>query len=107
MIGAELNILDNGGSVDLDHDILKHLDYAIVSMHPQTFKPSTAADNTAAYIRSMKHPNVKILGHCDDSRFPVDYDALVKAAPDTATPSSCQATAMGQNISEILAWRLL
>lgn len=82
MIGAELNLLDNSGSVDLDHDILKHLDYAIVSMHPQTFKPGTAAANTAAYIRSMKHPNVKILGHCDDSRFPVDYDTLVKAAKE-------------------------
>ena len=28
----------------------------------------------------MRHPNVKIIGHCDDSRFPVDYSELAKAA---------------------------
>lgn len=80
--GVELNILDQRGTVDLDADILKKLDYAIASMHPQTFRPGTAEANTAAYINAMKNPYVKIIGHCDDTKYPVDYEALVKAAKE-------------------------
>ena len=28
----------------------------------------------------LKHPKVKILGHCDDVKYPVDYEALMVAA---------------------------
>lgn len=28
----------------------------------------------------MKNPYVSVIGHCDDARYPVDYDALVKEA---------------------------
>ena len=28
----------------------------------------------------MTHPRIKIIGHCDDSRFPVDYAELVRTA---------------------------
>ena len=35
---------------------------------------------TQAYINAMKHPAVKILGHCDDTHFPVDYETLAKTA---------------------------
>ena len=39
-----------------------------------------AAENTVAYINAMKHPAVKVLGHCDDPHFPVDYRTLAIAA---------------------------
>ena len=82
MSGVELNILDQHGTVDLDTDILEKLDYAIASLHPQTFRPGTKEFNTAAYISAMKNPCVKIIGHCDDTKYPADYEALVKAAKE-------------------------
>lgn len=78
--GAELNILDNAGAVDLSDEILKNLDYAIISMHLPNKKPDTIENNTFAYINAMKHPKVKIIGHCDDTKYPVDYEALILAA---------------------------
>ena len=78
--GAEANILDTDGNLDIPDDILQTLDYCIVSMHRPIYTSGSAAENTRAYIRAMRHPNVKIIGHCDDSRFPVDYPELVKAA---------------------------
>lgn len=80
LYGVELNILDNKGNVDLDDEILSHLDYAIASMHTKNKKPGTREENTEAYIAAMKHPKVRLIGHCDDSRYPVDYQALVQAA---------------------------
>lgn len=80
MYGVELNILDAHGKLDLPDEILSRLDYSIASMHPPVKKPDTAANNTASYIEAMKNPYVNIIGHCDDTRYPVDYRALVEAA---------------------------
>jgi len=78
--GAEANILDTSGTLDIPDDILKRLDYCIISTHRPIYTSGSAAENTQAYIRAMKHPKVRIIGHCDDSRFPVDYPELVQAA---------------------------
>ncbi len=80
LYGVELNILDNDGTVDLDDEILERLDYAIISMHPANKKPDTVEKNTFAYIHAMRHPKVKIIGHCDDVKYLVDYEALILAA---------------------------
>lgn len=80
LYGIELNILDKNGTVDLDDEILKNLDYAIISMHVPNIKPGTVEENTFAYVNAMKHPRVKIVGHPEDVKYPVDYEALVIAA---------------------------
>lgn len=78
--GAEANILDTDGNLDIPDDILRALDYCIVSMHRPVYTPGSAAENTAAFLRALRHPKVRVIGHCDDSRFPVDYRALVEAS---------------------------
>ena len=80
LYGVELNILDYNGTVDLDDEVLDGLDYAIVSMHLPNVKPGSVKENTFAYVNAMRHPKVKIIGHCDDTRYPVDYEALLVAA---------------------------
>lgn len=80
LYGAEANILDNNGKLDLDDSILAHLDYVIASMHKSAKKPGTIEENTSAYIAAMKNPHICIIGHCDDTKYPVDYLAIVKAA---------------------------
>ncbi len=80
LYGAELNILTADGGVDLPEDILAGLDYAIVSFHPPTFSPLNRESNTDAMIAAMNHPRVRILGHPDDGRYPVDYSRLLREA---------------------------
>lgn len=80
LYGVELNILDKNGTVDLEDEILETLDYAIISMHSPTYKSGSTEENTFAYVNAMKHPKVKIIGHCEDVKFPIDYEALVIAA---------------------------
>lgn len=82
LYGVELNILDRKGKVDLDASILSKLDYAIASMHRKNLAPGTKEENTYGYIEVMKNPFVKIIGHCDDVAYPLDYEVLVEAAKD-------------------------
>lgn len=83
--GVELNIMDAKGTFDVEQDDLMNLDYAIASLHIPTFKPQDCQTNTQACIEAMKSPFVKVLGHPDDSRFPLDYRVLVEAAKQTHT----------------------
>lgn len=77
LYGVELNILNSNGDVDISDELLSKLDYAIISLHTKTTHPMTLTENTDAYIKAMDHPNVRIIGHPDDSVFPVDYEKLL------------------------------
>ena len=80
LYGAELNILNLNGDLDLDDEIISGLDYALVSIHPPTLEPYKHADLTNTYIKAMNRPNVKFLGHIDDARFPVNFWQLLEEA---------------------------
>ena len=80
--GVELNIVDFSGNVDLDEDVLSSLDYAIASMHLPNLRPGSRTANTLAYRLAMRHPAVRMIGHCDDTRYPVDYEELASAAAE-------------------------
>ena len=82
LLGIELNILDVSGRVDLDQKLLRQMDISIASLHVPLFAPRSMEENTAAYVNAMKNPYVDIIGHPDDRRYPLDYEALVKAAKE-------------------------
>lgn len=63
LYGAETNILDEEGTLDLDSSILSRLDVVIVSMHRDTFEPRGRKAHTQAYINALKNPYVDIIGH--------------------------------------------
>lgn len=82
LMGAELNILDRTGAVDLSDSMLSRLDYAIASLHLPCFAPEDEDAHTEAYLNVMKNPRVTIIGHPDDSRYPMDHRAFARAAAE-------------------------
>lgn len=82
LFGAEVNIMDYDGSLDMGEELLKKMDVVIASLHTPCIRPGTVEQNTSAYLHAMENPYVNIIGHPDDSRYPVDYEALVRAAKE-------------------------
>ena len=79
----EANILDIDGNIDeLDSRALACLDYLIASLHTVCIEPSSKEDNTKAILNAMDQEKVKIIGHPDDSRYELDYEAIVKKAKE-------------------------
>lgn len=78
--GMEANIIDYDGNIDVD--IEKGLDYLIASLHTVCLDPGTKEENTRATLNAMDHELVKIIGHPDDGRYPLDYEAIVKKAKE-------------------------
>ncbi len=82
VMGVELNIRDYCGSTDLKAEFLDRMDYAIASLHDPCIRPGTKEQNTAAILGAMRNPKVKIIGHPDNPSYPVDFDAIARAAKE-------------------------
>lgn len=80
--GVELNIIDFTGKTDITPRMRSNVAYAIASLHDVCINAGTREQNTYAIIGAMKDPIVKIIGHPDNDNYPVDFEAIVKAAKE-------------------------
>ena len=81
LYGCEVNIC-TGGSLSLGRRHLDALDYAIAGIHGFCYENEGTVKNTDSIIRCMADPKVRFISHPDDSRYPVDYPALVQGAKE-------------------------
>ncbi|MGN0183209.1 MAG: phosphatase [Candidatus Ornithomonoglobus sp.] len=80
LIGAELNILDPEGNVDLDDELLKRLDVVNASIHAQAYSKGDKEDCTCAYEAVVKNPLIDIICHSGTPEFSYDYEYIIKLA---------------------------
>ena len=81
--GAEANIMDYSGDLDLTEEKhIKNLDYIIASLHTPCIKDGGITNNTEALIKAMDRQKVRIIGHPDDDRFPINRESLVLSAKE-------------------------
>ncbi len=79
--GAEVNILNKAGEVDLSDGILKNkIELAIASIHSMTYKEEPGGDHTETWLNVIKNPHIDILGHSGSPDFLYDIDTVVSAA---------------------------
>ena len=60
--------------------LLEKMDIVIASFHIPCICPGTKEQNTQALVQVLENPLVDIIGHPDDSRYPVDFETVVRAA---------------------------
>jgi len=83
--GAETNIL-NDGSIDINDEALKKLDYAIAGIH-SNFKMEKEK-MTERIIKAMKNPYIKIISHPTGriikrrDEYQIDFDKILRAAKE-------------------------
>lgn len=85
LFGSEVNIMDFNGAIDLPEYILKKLDIVIASYHTPCIRGGSVEENTRGIINIIRNPYVNIIGHPDDARYQVDYEAMVLAAKEYHT----------------------
>lgn len=82
LFGAEANVIDENGTLDLPDELLARMDLCVASLHIPCFPPQGREENTRAYRNVMKNPYVNIIGHPDDPRYPIDLRAVVETAKE-------------------------
>lgn len=76
--GAEVNILNKHGEIDLDEEALSCLDWIIASFHGPACPPMSVEDTTQAYINIAKNKKVDVIGHSGTQQYAYDYEKAIK-----------------------------
>ena len=77
--GAEVNIMDADGSIDLAEANMKDVEWIVASMHSPCITPAAAEAQTSAYLGVAKNPRVDVIGHPGSGKYPFDYERCVRA----------------------------
>lgn len=85
MLGAEINIIDYDGTLDLRDKYMKHLDIRIAGIHSFCYEFGSLEENTRAVVNAIKNPFVDIISHPDDGSCPLNYKEVVQAAKEYHT----------------------
>lgn len=80
--GAEANIVDYSGEIDIREPYIRAMDIIIGSLHVPCLEPGNSHQNTRAFINAMRSGNIDVTGHPGNPVFPIDIEPFVQAAKD-------------------------
>lgn len=85
MLGAELNILDTNGTLDLDEYYYRQLDIRIAGIHLLCWQGGTIEENTAGMVAAIRNPWTQIISHPGDGTADLLFEPIVLAAKESKT----------------------
>ncbi len=85
MLGAEINILDTEGNLDLDENYLKMLDLRIAGIHSLCYEQGSPEENTHGMVRAISNPYIHIISHPGDGTARLLFEPIVQAAKEHRT----------------------
>ena len=85
LLGAEINILDTAGNIDMDEAMLRMLDIRIAGIHSLCYSPGTCAENTQGMINVIANPYINIISHPGDGTAELDFEPIVRASKEHHT----------------------
>lgn len=80
LYGAEVNILDLEGNIDLEEEVLAKLDVVNASIHAPCYKDGDKTDHTDAYLKIVNNPLIDIICHSGSPAFAYDYERITDLA---------------------------
>ncbi|MBO7506557.1 MAG: phosphatase [Paludibacteraceae bacterium] len=104
LVGAEINILDTYGSLDLSEKSIRKLKIRIAGIHHSCYRPGTVEENTDAVIGVMKNPLIDIISHPADGTADLDYERLVQTAKETRAMLEINNSSLSPSRGKEKAW---
>jgi putative hydrolase len=80
--GIEANIIKFDGTIDLQDNYLKRLDFVMASFHDLCIEPGSVEENTLAMVNALKNPLVDAIAHPGNPQFQVDIGKVVETAKE-------------------------
>lgn len=85
LLGAELNIINSKGDIDLEDEFFPMLDIRIAGIHKLCWENGTAEENTEGMIRVIQNPWINIISHPGDGTAELNFEPIVIAAKEHNT----------------------
>ncbi len=104
LTGAEINILDTKGTLDLPEDTIRKLKIRVAGIHHSCYQPGTREENTDAVIGVMRNPMIDIISHPADGTAHLDFERLVRTAKETRTLLEINNSSLSPSRGKERAW---
>lgn len=85
LLGAEINILDTSGNLDMDDELMSRIDLRIAGIHSKYYRQGTREENTEGLVKVMRHPLIHIISHPGDGCADLDFETIVLASKEYRT----------------------
>lgn len=85
LLGAEINIIDTEGSLDLDEKTMQILDLRIAGIHSLCYRQGTKEENTHGMVQAIANPYIHIISHPGDGTAELDFEPIVLASKEYHT----------------------
>ena len=105
LLGAELNILDTKGTLDLDEYYYKMLDIRIAGIHLLCWEGGTIEENTQGMINAIRNPWTQIISHPGDATAELLFEPIVLAAKESKTLLEINNSSLNPNRNKETALR--
>ena len=85
MLGAELNILDTKGTLDLDEYYYSQMDLRIAGIHLLCWQGGSIEENTEGMLAAIRNPWVQVISHPGDGTADLLFEPIVLASKESST----------------------
>ncbi|MCM1137394.1 MAG: phosphatase [Duncaniella sp.] len=85
LLGAEINIMNPKGEIDMPGDMMRFLDLKIAGIHSLCYKEGTKEENTAGLINVIHNTYIDIISHPGDGTAELCFEPIVIAAKESHT----------------------
>ncbi len=104
LMGAEINILNVNGDLDLKEKYINMLDLRIAGIHQSCYTGGTIEENTEAMIKVMQNPEIDIISHPADGSADLNLEEVVRAAKETRILLEINNSSLNPNRGKEKAW---
>ncbi len=78
--GAEANIINFKGELDIDEEVYQQLDIVLGSLHQPLLTPTTSNLHTDGVVKAIASGKIDVFAHGGNPAFPIDVDEVARAA---------------------------
>ncbi len=104
MLGAEINILNSNGCLDMDDELMSQIDLRIAGIHLGYYQQGTKEENTRGVIKVMSHPLINIISHPGDGSADLELEPIVLASREFHTLLEINNSSLNPKRQKTSAW---
>ena len=77
LYGAEVDVMDVDGAMDLPESYMKRLNWVIASLHKRFVPKLSFEEATQLWLKVAQNPYVDMIGHCEQTDHEFDLDKVI------------------------------
>ncbi|MBQ6929878.1 MAG: phosphatase [Oscillospiraceae bacterium] len=77
LYGAEVDVVNINGDLDIGDYYLKNLDWVVASIHKEIIPKLSCEDATQLWLNIARNPYIDMIGHCEQVQHFFDYEKVI------------------------------